>query len=104
MKVAIVGAGLIGHTIAHMLRESGDYEVVAFDRDQHALDKLASQGIPTHRVDSVDTAALRAAVQGFDALVNAMPYYLAVNVAAAPKGAGVRYFDLSVVVRATHAL
>ena len=29
MKVAIVGAGLIGHTIAHMLRETGDYEVVA---------------------------------------------------------------------------
>jgi len=41
MKVAIVGAGLIGHTIAHMLRETGDYEVVAMDRDQHALDKLA---------------------------------------------------------------
>jgi saccharopine dehydrogenase-like NADP-dependent oxidoreductase len=29
MKIAIVGAGLIGHTIAHMLRETGDYEVVA---------------------------------------------------------------------------
>ncbi len=57
-------------------------------RDQHALDKLAEQGIPTHRVDSGDAAALRAAVQGFDALVNALPYYLAVNVAAAAKGAG----------------
>ena len=33
MKVAIVGAGLIGQTIAHMLRETGDYDVVAFDRD-----------------------------------------------------------------------
>ena len=74
MKVAIVGAGLIGHTIAHMLRETGDYEVVAFDRDQHALDKLAEQGIPTRRVDSADAAALRAAVQGFDALINAAQY------------------------------
>ena len=37
MKIAIVGAGLIGHTIAHMLRETGDYEVVAFDRDADAL-------------------------------------------------------------------
>ena len=54
MKVAIVGAGLIGHTIAHMLRETGDYEVLALDRDQHALDKLAAQGIPTRRVDSAD--------------------------------------------------
>src|ERR1700761_5488654 len=95
MKVAIVGAGLIGHTIAHMLRETGDYDVVAFDRDQLALDKLAAQGIPTRRVDSADAAALRAAVQGFDALVNALPYYLAVNVATAAKGAGVHYFDLT---------
>src|SRR6201996_3814896 len=104
MKVAIVGAGLIGHTIAHMLRETGDYDVVAFDRDQHALDKLAAQGIPTRRVDSADAAALRAAVQGFDALVNALPYYLAVNVASAAKGAGVHYFDLTEDVRATHAI
>ena len=104
MKVAIVGAGLIGHTIAHMLRETGDYEVVAIDRDQQALDKLAAQGIPTRRVDSGDAAALRAAVQGFDALVNALPYYLAVNVATAAKGAGVHYFDLTEDVRATHAI
>ena len=88
MKVAIVGAGLIGHTIAHMLRETGDYEVVAFDRDQPALDKLAAQGIPTRRIDSADAGVLRAAIQGFDVLINALPYYLAVNVAAAAKGAG----------------
>src|SRR6201995_540424 len=104
MKVAIVGAGLIGHTIAHMLRETGDYEVVAFDRDQHALDKLAAQGIPTRRVDSADAAVLRAEIQGFDAVVNALPYYLAVNVASAAKGAGVHYFDLTEDVRATHAI
>jgi saccharopine dehydrogenase-like NADP-dependent oxidoreductase len=104
MKVAIVGAGLIGHTIAHMLRETGDYDVVAFDRDQHALDKLAAQGIPTRRVDSADAAALRAAIQGFDALINALPYYLAVNVASAAKGAGVHYFDLTEDVRATSAI
>jgi len=104
MKIAIVGAGLIGHTIAHMLRETGDYDVVAMDRDPHALDKLAAQGIPTRRVDSADAAALRAAVQGFDALINALPYYLAVNVASAAKGAGVHYFDLTEDVRATHAI
>jgi saccharopine dehydrogenase (NAD+, L-lysine-forming) len=104
MKIAIVGAGLIGHTIAHMLRETGDYDVLTLDRDQHALDKLAAQGIPTRRVDCADAAALRAAVQGFDALVNALPYYLAVNVASAAKGAGVHYFDLTEDVRATHAI
>lgn len=68
MKVAIAGAGLIGHTIAHMLRETGDYEVTALDRDTHALDKLAAQGIATLRVDSGDAAALRGALEGFDVL------------------------------------
>ncbi|PTB17762.1 saccharopine dehydrogenase [Trinickia symbiotica] len=104
MKVAVAGAGLIGHTIAHMLRETGDYEVVAFDRDAHALEKLASQGIATERVDSADANAIKAALKGFDALVNALPYYLAVNVAAAAKGAGVHYFDLTEDVRATQAI
>jgi saccharopine dehydrogenase-like NADP-dependent oxidoreductase len=104
MKVAIVGAGLIGHTIAHMLRETGDYEVVAFDRDPYALEKLEKEGIAIQRVDSGDANALRAAVQGFDALVNALPYYLAVNVAAAAKAAGIHYFDLTEDVRATNAI
>ncbi|MEA3122400.1 MAG: hypothetical protein QOH33_1978 [Paraburkholderia sp.] len=104
MKIAVFGAGLIGHTIAHMLRETGDYEVVAFDRDSQALDKLAKQGIPIERVDSADSSATKAALEGFDALVNALPYYLAVNVAAAAKAAGVHYFDLTEDVRATHAI
>ncbi|WP_213295611.1 saccharopine dehydrogenase C-terminal domain-containing protein [Paraburkholderia sacchari] len=104
MKVAIAGAGLIGHTIAHMLRATGDYEVTALDRDAKALEKLAAQGIPTVRVDSGDAAALRGALEGFDVLINALPYYLAVNVASAAKSAGVHYFDLTEDVRATHAI
>ncbi len=40
MKVALIGAELIGHNIAHLLRESGDFEVVALDRDEHALASL----------------------------------------------------------------
>lgn len=104
MKVAIAGAGLIGHTIAHLLRETGDYDVAAFDRDAHALDALAAAGIATQRVDSADANALRDALHGFDVLVNALPYYLAVSVAAAAKAAGVHYFDLTEDVRATHAI
>jgi saccharopine dehydrogenase-like NADP-dependent oxidoreductase len=104
MKVAIAGAGLIGHTIARMLRETGDYEVTALDRDEAALARLAAEGIATRRVDSADAAALRATLPGFAALVNALPYYLAVNVATAARGAGVHYFDLTEDVRATQAI
>jgi len=39
MKIALIGAGLIGQSIAHLLRETGDYDVVVFDRDTHALIK-----------------------------------------------------------------
>ncbi len=104
MRIAIAGAGLIGHTIAHLLRETGDYEVVAFDRDADTLAPLAAAGIATRRVDSADANAMRDALAGFDALVNALPYYLAVNVASAAKAAGVHYFDLTEDVRATHAI
>ena len=104
MKVAIAGAGLIGHTIAHLLHDTGDYDVVAFDRDAHALDALAAAGIATRRVDSADACALRDVLAGIDALVNALPYYLAVSVAAAAKAAGVHYFDLTEDVRATQAI
>jgi saccharopine dehydrogenase-like NADP-dependent oxidoreductase len=104
MKVALVGAGLIGQSIAHLLRETGDFDVVAFDRDEHALALLDTQGIATRRVDSADTPALRQALQGFDTLINALPYYLAINVASAAKSAGVHYFDLTEDVRATHAI
>lgn len=104
MKVALVGAGLIGQSIAHLLRETGDFEVVAFDRDPSALALLDAQGVDTRRVDSADAAALRHALHGFDALVNALPYYLAINVASAAKAAGAHYFDLTEDVRATHAI
>ncbi|MEA3092970.1 MAG: hypothetical protein QOJ04_4312, partial [Caballeronia sp.] len=59
MRIALIGAGLIGQSIAQLLRETGDYEVVVFDRDAHALDLLEAQGIPTRRVDSADANALR---------------------------------------------
>ena len=62
MKIALIGAGLIGQSIAHLLRETGDYDVVAFDRDAHALALLEEQGIPTRRVDSADANALRLAL------------------------------------------
>ena len=54
MKIALIGAGLIGQSIAHLLRVTGDYDVVVFDRDAHALELLEAQGIPTRRVDSAD--------------------------------------------------
>jgi saccharopine dehydrogenase-like NADP-dependent oxidoreductase len=104
MKVALVGAGLIGRSIAHLLRETGDFDIVAFDRDARALELLDAAGIQTRAVDCADANVMRAALRGFDVLINAMPYYLAVPIATAAKAAGVHYFDLTEDVRATHAI
>jgi saccharopine dehydrogenase-like NADP-dependent oxidoreductase len=104
VKIAIVGAGLIGHTIAHLLQETGDYEIAAFDRDPEALATLAKYGIATQRVDAADAVAIHEAIKGSDALVNALPYYLAVSMAAAAKTADLHYFDLTEDVRATNAI
>jgi saccharopine dehydrogenase-like NADP-dependent oxidoreductase len=104
MKIALVGAGLIGRSIAHLLRETGDFDIVVFDRDTRALALLDAEGIPTRALDCADPAAVRHALRDVDALANAMPYYLAVNLATAAKAAGVHYFDLTEDVRATHAI
>jgi saccharopine dehydrogenase-like NADP-dependent oxidoreductase len=104
MKIALVGAGLIGHTIARMLAATGDYELSAYDRDPSALATIAARGVCTRELDLSDPHALRDALAGHDALVNALPYYLAIGVANAAKAARVHYFDLTEDVRATHAI
>ena len=40
MKIALLGAGHIGHTIAHLLVSSGDYTLTVIDQSQASLDKL----------------------------------------------------------------
>jgi saccharopine dehydrogenase-like NADP-dependent oxidoreductase len=104
MKIALVGAGLIGHTIAQMLDATGDYVITAYDRNPAALAPIAKLGIRTRELDLSDPHALRDALTGQDAVVNALPYYLAIGVANAAKAARVHYFDLTEDVRATRAI
>ena len=47
MRTALLGAGHIGQTIARLLHQAGDYDVVVIDRNAAALAKLASEGIAT---------------------------------------------------------
>ena len=41
MKIALLGAGHIGNTIANLLVNSGDYSVTVADQSRVALDKLS---------------------------------------------------------------
>ena len=106
MKIALLGAGHIGQTIAALLTGCGDYAVTAMDRDEAALARLAARvpALRTQRLEGTDAGALVAALAGHDAVVNALPYHLASPTARAAVAAGCHYFDLTEDVAATREI
>ncbi len=104
MRITLLGAGHIGHTIAHLLSHSGDYEVTVVDRSPEALAKLAGMPVQTRVVETSDAQALLGALRGQQAVINALPYHLATLAATAAREAGCHYFDLTEDVAATRAI
>jgi saccharopine dehydrogenase-like NADP-dependent oxidoreductase len=106
MKIALLGAGHIGQTIAALLTGCGDYTVTVMDRDDAALARLAARipALRTRRLDGTDAGALVPALVGHDTVVNALPYHLASASARAAVAAGCHYFDLTEDVAATREI
>jgi len=105
MRITLLGAGHIGHTISELLGSSGDYEVPVVDRSEAALAKLATgPRVATRLADTAGPAALLQVLRGQDAVVNALPYHLAVPAATAAREARAHYFDLTEDVAATRAI
>lgn len=104
MKIALLGAGHIGQTIARLLHATGDYQVTVLDKSATYLKVLAAEGIATAEVDSDNRAALAAQLRGKDAVVNALPYHLAITAAELALECGCHYFDLTEDVAATKAI
>ncbi|MBP6902408.1 MAG: saccharopine dehydrogenase NADP-binding domain-containing protein [Burkholderiaceae bacterium] len=104
MRIALLGAGHIGQTIARLLAASGDYQVTVIDKNPQFLALLAAQGIATAQVDTEDRAALAAQLRGQQAVVNALPYHLAITAATLALECGCHYFDLTEDVAATQAI
>lgn len=104
MKIALLGAGHIGQTIARLLHGCGDYAVTVIDKNPRYLAALAAEGIATAEVDSADLAALAAQLRGKDAVLNALPYQLAITAATLARECGCHYFDLTEDVAATKAI
>ena len=104
MRVALLGAGHIGQTIARLLQRSGDFEVTVVDRSAQALALLAGIPVATRVADTGEATHLRQALAGHDAVVNALPYHLATVVAAAARETRCHYFDLTEDVAATRAI
>lgn len=104
MRITLLGAGHIGQTVARWLAASGDYEVTVADRDPQALARLGEDGIEVRVADTAATSELARLLRGQDAVLNALPYPLAVTVATQAREAGCHYFDLTEDVAATRAI
>ncbi len=104
MKVALLGAGHIGQTIARLLHTSGDYQVTVHDKNPQTLAMLRAEGLAVAPIDTGDGTALDEALRGQAAVLNALPYHLATSVAQAALRAGCHYFDLTEDVAATREI
>jgi saccharopine dehydrogenase-like NADP-dependent oxidoreductase len=104
MRIALLGAGHIGQTIARLLAASGDYAVTVFDRDAAALARMDHLDVQRVSCDTADAATLQLALRGQQAVVNALPYHLATRAATAAREARCHYFDLTEDVAATQAI
>jgi len=104
MRVALLGAGHIGHTIASLLSNTTDYQVKVVERSAQALQALHQLPVETVCIDTADAQALRGALRGCDAVINALPYHLATLAATQAAAAGCHYFDLTEDVRATRSI
>ncbi|OSJ19444.1 saccharopine dehydrogenase [Bradyrhizobium canariense] len=101
MKVALLGAGHIGQIIARLLHGCGDYQVTVFDRHEAPLRALRESGILVQTLDTDDQSWLEAALESRDAVLNALPYQLAIPSARAALKMRCSYFDLTEDVAAT---
>ena len=104
-KVAVVGAGQIGESIATLLVGSGDYEVELFDACESQLDRIPNHtGLTRTHLDVSDAEALKAAIAAHRVVVNATPYHLTLQIARVAADRGAHYIDLTEDVASAQAV
>lgn len=99
MKIAVLGGGgTIGRAVVHELAEhEGVDRLSVFDADEEAVSGVvdAIQGeVQTGVVDATDRGALVEALDGTDAVANALPYAFNLDVMDACVAAKTHYLDL----------
>jgi len=99
MRMLVLGAGLQGSACAYDLLQHPGVDRVTVadlkpDRIPALLRPLAGRRLALLRLDVQDGAALRAAMGGHDAVLNAAPYYFNLEVSKAAVDGGVHCADL----------
>ncbi len=109
-RILITGAGKIGSTIACLLAQSGDYEIIIADQDFSHADVKCLQAqfdkIQEMVLDVNDDKAFADLIQTQkpDAIISSLPYFLNVPVAKMAKQHGLHYFDLTEDTRVTQVV
>ncbi|RYX95779.1 MAG: saccharopine dehydrogenase family protein [Comamonadaceae bacterium] len=102
-KIAVIGAGKIGSTIAAMLAATRDYSVTLIDASPGALaNARTGPGVALQALDITNREALNAALRGHFAVLSAAPFHLTIRIAEAAVASGVHYLDLTEDVASTH--
>lgn len=99
MKIMVLGGGQQGSAAAFdLLRTDGVDEVVLADQHVGELPPFLAGDVGgrlrTVRVDATDASSVRAAMEGMDAVVCALPYYFNLEMTRLALEAGAHYCDL----------
>jgi len=99
MRMLVLGAGLQGSACAYDLLQQPGVEQVTVadlkpDRVSRLLKSPGGKRLALSKLDLQDGAALRAALRGQDAVLNAAPYYFNLDVTRAAVELGVHCADL----------
>jgi lysine 6-dehydrogenase len=75
-RIVVLGAGMVGSTIARDLAAEDDFTVISADRDRETLADISDLVHSTWVVDVGDAQALFKVIENADAVVNAVPGFL----------------------------
>jgi saccharopine dehydrogenase-like NADP-dependent oxidoreductase len=107
MRVAVIGAGAMGRVaLAELLRGDGVETVVVADVALAAASRGAigaQDRVQPLQLDAMDGEAVRKAIRGCDAVINAAHYHTNVPVLRAAIAEGVHYTDLGGLFHTTRA-
>lgn len=95
MKIAVLGAGMVGRAIAIDLAHQ--YSVTSFDVSEQSLSLLQqrSNAVTTVKADLTDYAGYPALLEGFDFAVTAVPGFMGYKTLEAVINAGKNVVDIS---------
>lgn len=92
-KIAVLGAGLIGETIAKEL--SRDYDVTAVDINDENLNKFKNSNVSAAKADVSNSKELQNAIQDNDLVIGAVPGFLGFQMLKNVIKAGKNIVDIS---------